>query len=70
MKEKILSSVPSLHDVERENEENLNPMLAWVREELTKGPGAYVGYKPEGGAKGLVEALVDAPYIQPYSNGA
>jgi len=40
IKAKILSSVPSLHDVERENEENLNPMLAWVREELT--PGAYI----------------------------
>jgi len=55
IKEKMLANVPSLHDVERENEENLNPMLAWVREELTVGPGSYVGYKPEVGAKGLVE---------------
>jgi len=55
IKSKILSRVPSLYEVERENEENLNPMLAWVREELTQGTGAYVGYKPEGGPKALIE---------------
>jgi hypothetical protein len=55
IKEKLRQIVPSLLNVERESEENLNPMLAWVRDELTEGSGAYVGYKPETGAKGLVE---------------
>lgn len=53
--QKPSTMVPSLSSQFAEAAESLNPMLQWVREELEKGSGAFVGFKIQEGAKGEIE---------------
>nr|QYC94343.1 putative phage/plasmid DNA primase [Oedogonium sp. 210] len=49
------TSVPSLSGFQDEQAELINPLLHWVRDELSTGEGAYIGYKLDKGSKGILE---------------
>lgn len=47
--------VPSLTDIQNEHNEYINTLLQWVNEEITVGPGAYLGYKPYKNYKSILD---------------
>lgn len=39
-------NITSLLEIQNEHNQHINLLLQWVTEEVTEGPGAYLGYKP------------------------
>jgi len=51
-----VKKVPSMKEVIMESQENLNPLLSWIKEELVPGPGSFFGFKSESGLRGQIES--------------
>jgi P4 family phage/plasmid primase-like protien len=52
-----LENVPSLIETSSEDALRLNPILAWIKDEVKIGSGSFLGYKSELGEKARLEAL-------------
>lgn len=52
-----LKYVPSLQETSNEDALRLNPILAWIKDEIQEGKGSFLGYKSELGEKARLESL-------------
>lgn len=58
--------VPSLSSAIEEASETMNPLLSWIKEEIEKGEGSYVGFKIKQDPKSYIEISRRKPLYPTY----